>query len=290
MLLIVPADPLNPRRVDAHFDPEAVAARELGIPVAVVDHDVLAASGDPASAVVGVPVTQNGAVDAVYRGWMLRSEQYAAMAAALAARGVVLRTTAQQYRAAHELPGWYPALAALTPASVWTVGAAREDFDRARAQLGPGAVVLKDYVKSMKHAWREAAFIPEGADADAAWRVVTRFLELREEDLVGGLVLRRYERFASAEARTWWVDGTCALIGPHPDTPHQEPPSDVDIAAISPVVAGLGLRFVTVDLARRDDGAWRVVELGDAQVSDRPTTLDPTAVIRSATRSWPGSG
>ncbi|MEW2330749.1 ATP-grasp domain-containing protein [Micromonospora chersina] len=32
---------------------------------------------------------------------------------------------------------------------------------------------------------------------------------------------------------------------------------------------------MTVDLARRDDGTWRVVELGDGQVSDRPSTISP---------------
>jgi hypothetical protein len=31
---------------------------------------------------------------------------------------------------------------------------------------------------------------------------------------------------------------------------------------------------VTADLARRADGAWRVIELGDGQVSDRPLTTE----------------
>ncbi|MFE5790899.1 ATP-grasp domain-containing protein [Rhodococcus erythropolis] len=33
------------------------------------------------------------------------------------------------------------------------------------------------------------------------------------------------------------------------------------------------LPFVTVDFTRREDGVWRVVELGDGQVSDRPRTI-----------------
>ena len=47
--------------------------------------------------------------------------------------------------------------------------------------------MVRDYVKSMKHYWHKAAFIPEVSDADAAWRVASRFLELREDSLVGGL-------------------------------------------------------------------------------------------------------
>jgi hypothetical protein len=84
MLMLVPCDPLRPRRADEHFVPEANAAKDLGIEVAVVDHDILAGSGDPARAVAGVPES----ADAVYRGWMLRCEQYQAFETALAARGV----------------------------------------------------------------------------------------------------------------------------------------------------------------------------------------------------------
>jgi hypothetical protein len=163
---------------------------------------------------------------------------------------VRLRTTAEQYRRAHELPGWYPALVAVTPRSVWTVGADRADFDRACVELGPGPAVLRDYVKSMKHYWGEAAFIPELGDTKTAWKVACRFRHLLEDDFAGGFVLRRFEEFRSAEVRTW-INGACTLIGPHPDTPSDGPPADVDLAPVVPLVTALGLPFVTVDLAPR---------------------------------------
>jgi hypothetical protein len=43
--------------------------------------------------------------EAVYRGRMLSTGQYAAFADALAARSVALRTSPAQHRRAHELPG-----------------------------------------------------------------------------------------------------------------------------------------------------------------------------------------
>ncbi|MCL7456083.1 ATP-grasp domain-containing protein [Micromonospora echinofusca] len=275
MLLLVPADPLRPRHPDAHFAPEAHAARDAGVEVAVVDHDALARGGDVPRAVSRVA----GEGVAVYRGWMLRSERYAAFADALARRGVALRTTGEQYRRAHELPGWYPGLAELTPRSAWTVGTRRADFDRARHALGGGAAVLRDFTKSMKHHWHEAAFIPDLDDGEAAWRIASRFVELRGDDLVGGLVLRRFERFTGAEVRTWWVDGVCVLVGAHPDSPHDTPPEAFDAGLVSGSVAALALPFVTVDLALRADGGWRIVELGDGQVSDRPSTIEPAAMV-----------
>lgn len=245
----------------------------------MVDHDALAGGADAGQAVVRVPRQPGGGTVAVYRGWMLSSGRYAAFAAALADRGVALRTTAGQYRRAHELPGWYPALASVTPTSVWTAGDGRGGFDRARRRLGSGPAVLRDYTKSMKHYWHEAMYIPDLNDAAAAWRVAGRFRQLREDEFTGGFVLRRFEQFAGAQARTWWVHGRCRLIGAHPDTPHDTPSTDLDISGVAPLVAALRLPLVTVDMVRRGDGAWRIVELGDGQVSDRPTTIAPGHLI-----------
>jgi hypothetical protein len=260
MTLIVPADPLRPRRADEHFAAEAAAARAAGVAVALVDHDRLA-RGE------AVDLPSGG----VYRGWMLRSEHYALLTG--------MRTSAEQYRLAHELPGWYRALAQVTPESVWTTGFSRDDFDRARSALGAGPAVLRDYTKSMKHYWHEATFIPDLADADAAWAVADRFVQLRDDDQTGGFVLRRFEDFAAPELRTWWVDGVCRIIGPHPDLPADTVVPEPDLTAIGPLVQGLHLPFVTVDVVRRADGVWRVVELGDGQVSGRPAAVSPEALV-----------
>jgi hypothetical protein len=278
-MLLVPADPLSSRQPDEHFATEAEAAKNAGMAVALVDHDALTEPdwmGGTTRAVRRVPADGG---EAVYRGWMLRSEQYAAFAGALAGRGVTLRTSAAAYQRAHELPGWYAALTSVTPESVWTDGDGQADFLAACAEFGAGPIVLRDYVKSMKHYWHEAAFIPDVGDRAAGWKVASRFRELRDEEFTGGFVLRRFEDFTSAEVRTWWVDGNCRLITPHPDTPGSPPPSDLDLAWLAPLVASLGLPFVTVDLILRADGVWRVVELGDGQVSDRPSSTDPAEFV-----------
>ena len=268
MLLLVPADPLRPRRPDEHFAAEAAAAKDAGLDVALIDHDALADPGAAGRAVARVP---SAGGPAVYRGWMLRADQYAALAAALEARDVTLRTSAAQYRRAHELPGWHAALSPVTPQAEWTTGDAERDFQLACERLGQGPAVLRDYVKSMKHHWHEAAYIPDVTDHTRAWKIASRFRELREDEFTGGFVLRRFEDFASAEARTWWVDGTPRLTTAHPDTPNDVPPG-IDLSPFTALIASLALPFVTADLARRTDGTWRLIELGDGQVSDRPET------------------
>ncbi|MFD5320677.1 ATP-grasp domain-containing protein [Streptomyces sp. NPDC127098] len=69
------------------------------------------------------------------------------------------------------------------------------------------------------------------------------------------------------------------MIGADPDTPDDPAPADLDLAPVAQLVARLGLHFVTVDLARRADGARRIVELGDGQVSDRPRTVPAEDLI-----------
>ncbi len=274
-MLLVPADPLRPRRPDEHFADEAAAARELGVPVALVDHDAIAE--DAATAVSLVP---QGDSVAVYRGWMLRPEHYAAMESALASRDVRLRTSAEHYREAHELPGWAEGAGGVTPRTCWTEGFGQSDFQEALARLGAREAVLRDYCKSLKHNWDEAMHIPDATNADSAWATAQRFLQLRGEDAAGGFVVREFEHFTGPEVRTWWVAGECILIGPHPDTA-DSPIPEPDLTEVGPVVGALGQTFVSADLRRNIDGRWRLIEIGDGQVSDRPRSV-PAAEFLTA--------
>ncbi|MEV0115280.1 ATP-grasp domain-containing protein [Streptomyces sp. NPDC050844] len=246
-------------------------ARDLDHPIALIDHDALTA-GDATAAVARVP---KGSGAAWYRGWMLTAGQYGALFDALAARGVTLVTSPKDYQRAHELPGWYGTFEPVTPRSVWLPTApgtlpARPDLAAAATALGGGPAVVKDYVKSRKHEWHEACFVPDLADTRRLASVVTRFVELQDESLTGGVVIRAFEDFRTSigEARVWWVDGSPVLFTAHPDTPRLRPEPDPDF--VRPLVTALACRFVTTDLALREDGVWRVVEVGDGQVSDLP--------------------
>lgn len=101
-MLLIPCDPVHPRKPDDHFAEEAAAARELGIRIALIDHDALTRPGGAADAVKRVAQSEPVS-EVVYRGWMLRSEQYEMFAEALADKHVTLRTRPAQYKRAHEL-------------------------------------------------------------------------------------------------------------------------------------------------------------------------------------------
>ncbi|MDH6120797.1 ATP-grasp domain-containing protein [Kitasatospora sp. GAS204B] len=317
--ILLPQDPLNPRRVDPHYSYEAQLVRGLGGETALVDHDALLA-GDPAEAVRRVPARIG---PAWYRGWMLPVAAYAAFVDALADRGCNLLTSAAAYAVAHELPGWYSTFEGATPDSVWLAAEhGPAELAEAVARLGGhGPAIVKDYVKSRKDEWHEACFVPDLADLPAVARVVDRFVELQGEFLAGGVVLRRFHAFAApaatgggrvrdavgsrtgvgararggagakmttaaaipgraAEARVWWVDGEPVLTGPHPDTPEVFPAPD--LTQVRSLVRALGCRFVTTDLALLADGSgWMVVEVGDGQVSDLPRGTEVSGLLSS---------
>ncbi|MFF2848152.1 ATP-grasp domain-containing protein [Streptomyces sp. NPDC058001] len=312
------ADPLRGSRPDAHFADEVAAVRAADAPRALIDHDALLA-GAAREAVARVP---RGSGAYWYRGWMMPVGRYEELERALRDRDCTLLTPAEQYGRAHELPGWYEVFEALTPRSVWRAaepGAAPSPAELAAlvAPLGPGAAIVKDYVKSRKHEWDEACYVPDRADTARLASVVDRFFALQEDTLAGGLVVRDFEPFVGrGEVRVWWVDGEAALVTPHPDAPRpgtdQDPMNGLPTPDLSPIraaVRALGCRFVTTDLALRDDGpggddsgasggsgadsgagdhgTWRVVEVGDGQVSGLPRqgTALPTDELIAALAS-----
>lgn len=285
MMMLFPCDPLRRARPDPHFADEYGAARDADIAVALIDHD--AAVADECG--VSCAKVPTSSTPAVYRGWMLRPSAYAGLERALADRGVTLRTTASNYQLAHHLPGWYEAVRSDTPESVWTPTDSDGEFIEALRHLPAGAAVIKDYSKSEKHYWDEAMFIPDTTNETQALSVAHRFCELRGEFFDVGYVIRSFEHFEGPELRTWWVDGRCVLVSPHPDADSEEVfDFGDDLAALCPSIERLGAPFITADVVRRSgNGRLRIVEIGDGQVSDRSSFIDPSLFITSIMTSGP---
>ncbi len=279
-LVLFPCEPFDPKRIDPDFERERRAARATGFDSALIDHSGVI-SGKVAASVSRVP---EGAGAAMYRGWMLTPSQYEALHEALSARGVELVNDARQYRTAHYLPESYPWLEGHTPRSVWLKVDGAPDAARlaeAAASFGDRPLVVKDYVKSQKHYWHEACFVPAASDLPALERVVRRFLELQGEDLNEGLVLREFVPLKTvgkhpksgmplaAELRIFWLAGQAILSHRYwGDLTTFDLP--LPWTELGPIAARIPSRFFTMDVAFLEDGSWTIVELGDGQVAGLP--------------------
>jgi hypothetical protein len=268
--LIFPSDIMEPRKPDEHFAPEFEAARHLGLDAYIIDDQKLR-EGEVRQAVAKIPAGRR----LLYRGWMLTAAEYAELDKALTEKDSFLSTSAAQYQLAHELVGWYETFSPYTPRSVWATDG--EDDQQLLELLNAESAIVKDYVKSAKHLWDEACYIPDAQDTRKALEVINRFREVQEDRLIGGIVLREFESLKALELRSWWMNGECKLLTPHPD--EKELLSDDSllefIAELKPLVNSLGVHFISIDLALTTDNKWRVIEIGDGQVSDRHKDTDP---------------
>jgi hypothetical protein len=151
--------------------------------------------------------------------------------------------------------------------------------------FGDRPVIVKDFVKSRKHEWNDACFIPSAADRDAVEHIVGRFLELQGDDLNEGLVFREFVEFRpvgvhpksgmprTEEYRCFWLDAQpvfCSAYWEGAKYYMTYPPLEL----FAEIAAAVRSRFFTMDVARRVDGGWAIVELGDGQVSGLPSEGD----------------
>ncbi|MFP2904770.1 ATP-grasp domain-containing protein [Pyxidicoccus sp. 3LFB2] len=276
----------NPHQYDT-FDVEAEAAEALGIDSYQVDLSALL-SGNASRAVSAVP--ERGALQLLYRGWMLTEEEYTALDEALSELGHRLMTTPEQYAAAMYLPNWYPRLAAYTARSVWTEGTDATEAWHAAQSLGPPPYIVKDHVKSAKERWAEACFVPAGATREDFERICANLVEERGDRFERGLVVRRFLPLktygqtpagpAHLEFRLFFGRGRLLAAEPYHDFDVEVP----DFTAFEALGQRLDARFFTMDVAMLEDGGWAVVEVNDGGVSGLPASLDPRELFSALLR------
>ena len=287
MRIIFCSEPISHARPDTAYVDEAHAARHAGLAYELISFETLVDEADPAAAVRRVTSSSTPEL-AIYRGWMLRPPTYQQLYDALQARGVLLINTPEDYRHCHYLPESYPVIAGHTPMTVYLPLAEALDMARVKEVLAPFGdqpLIVKDYVKSRKHEWHEACYIPSAADLGAVERVVRRFLELQGDDVEEGLVFREYIAFRplgqhpksgmplTKEFRLFFLDGELLYATEHwEEAIYDEgfPPLEL----FHDVARRVRSRFFTMDVAQRMDGRWMIVELGDAQVAGLPEHAD----------------
>jgi hypothetical protein len=270
------------------------AAQAVGLDFDLVNYEALVDDRQPGVAVRHVREWATPDL-AIYRGWMLRPESYTLMFEHLERKGVRLINSPAAYLHCQYLPEWYPVIAAYTPKSVWLpaeAGLTTDAVAGALGHFGTKPVIVKDFVKSRKHEWEEACYIPSATDLVTAERVVGRFLQLQGNDLTGGLVFREFVELEqigrhpksgmplAREVRLFVLDGV--VIGAYPYWPegadgHDSPP----LALFTNLSHSIRSRFFTMDVARRTDGEWIIVELGDGQVAGLPEGADPHAFYQA---------
>lgn len=288
MNILFPASPLDERKPDESYASEYEAAKSAGFTVGLVNLEELLLNDDAVRAVRRLPVTEEP-VEAMYRGWMLKPKDYERLYTALSSRNLHLINDSQSYKHTHHLPESYAKIASCTPESVWLPNA---ELDRSFEvvhesvhRFGERPIIVKDYVKSRKHEWLEACYIPNAADREHVEQVVRLFVERQGDDLNEGLVFREFveleflenhERSGmplSREMRVFVLDGRPVYVSNYWSAGQDQGFEQV-LNEFLDVIASIESRFFTIDFAKRKNGPWIVLELGDGQTAGLPDDTD----------------
>ena len=294
MRLIFCADPLSILRPDSAYAYEVAMVEQLGIPYVLISFEALVDERNAVRAIRRVEAVTTPELG-IYRGWMLRPEAYQRLSIALQEKGITLINTPEEYVHCHYLPASYGLIEDQTPRSVWLTldGQPSLDFIMQLLQpFGDKPVLLKDFVKSRKHEWFDACYIPSASDREAVERVVKRFLELQGDDLNEGLVFREFVTLEpltthtksgmplSKEYRLFFLHGQLIATSRYweeGEYGNQQLPFEHFTA----IAQRIHSRFFTMDVARQTNGDWLIIELGDAQVAGLPESIDVAAFYRS---------
>ncbi len=214
----------------------------------------------------------------IYRGWMMKPEMYRLFYEKLEVEGIVLINTPNEYEKYHLLPKWYMDFKTKTPKSIWIESASSEELLR-KVNQEEGSFIIKDYVKSRKHEWYDACYIPKIEEKDNSKKIIDNFVARQAEGLVGGLVLRKFVELKhigfhdqsgmpiSEEYRVFVYAGRVLAIDNYWTDKHNVDLSSEEYDWLDSIAAKMRSNFMTIDLARKSDGQLIIMELGDGQVS-----------------------
>lgn len=244
MRVLFPFDPFDEKQADEPFRDEYRILKSKGVSCSLFDYDSL-----ELDEFLPRPRLDEGE-SVLYRGWMMKPELYEKLTRMVEKKGANMLTSPEDYVRSHQLPGWYKSCENLTPETVFCES--KEELRRTVDKLGWGRYFIKDYVKSN--------YDDRGSIANSAEECleIVNLIEKHRGELEGGISIRRVEEYIQdTESRYFVIFGKpYGATGNIPEL-------------VSKVSKIHQVPFFSVDVIERSDGALRLVELGDGQVSDK---------------------
>lgn len=282
-------NPFQDKTVDTDFEKEYFSAREVGFNMHLFSFESLVKDDDALSSTRRIR-SSDVLKQIIYRGWMLTPSQYLALYKALLIKNFQLINSAEEYQNCHYLPDSYKFINGNSPKTIWiAVENGKVDYERVFEEINVfhnSPLVVKDFVKSQKHYWDTACFIPSASDKEKVKSVINRFLELQGSDLNVGLVIREFVELndlaihtksgmpLKQEYRLFFLKGhlvECYDYWEEGDYFEKEKPP---LEFFESIAKNIRSNFFSMDVAKTKEGKWIIIELGDGQVAGLPENAD----------------
>ena len=203
---------------------------------------------------------------AVYRGWMMKPEQYERFYNLLLEKNIRLVTEPDQYRLMHSFPNVYEYVKEDT--ARMELYPLHDQIDVEQLKQSFDRFMVKDYVKSVKGT-EFPRFFDRSISQEDFDRWMEVFYKYRGELLTGGICIKEFldlKRYGEKtnEYRVFYINHEIATICRNSGQGNytQEPSKQ-----LIEKYRNLDSPYYTVDYAELEDGTWRIVEAGDGGVS-----------------------
>jgi hypothetical protein len=280
MNLLFPQNPIMRKLPEPIFESEFDAAKSLGFRCLLFDEEALCA-GEIDRAFKHLPPGDGDGL--LYRGWILTEERYRRFEEGLSARGYALVSSSAHYAEVTYFPNYYPKIRECSPRAEWT-----ETPDAFLAwtlsrRMGDGPFVIKDHVKSAKHLWHEACFVPQGSGRENFERIAENLRREQGDSFFRGFVVKQYvplrsrgespREYPMCEEYRLFFWKHRLLIASHY---HRLPENPVDWSPFVNMAQRFEAPFFTMDVALAETGNWLVVDMGAGECSSLPPSLEPS--------------
>lgn len=217
---------------------------------------------------------------ALYRGWMMKPEEYSRFYKALGECGVKLITDPEAYERFHIFPNIYGEFSGDTPKMLTVPPGGSCDLAQVKSQLG--RFMVKDYVKSVKGT-DFPKYFSEDITEEEFGRQLEIFYKYRGSLLTGGLCFKQYVELMNYgghtnEWRVFYLFGNVLSRCPNSGAPDHVPAPPEELVK---KYSALDSPYYTVDYAELADGSWKVLEAGDGSVSGLSPGQDMGAYFRA---------
>lgn len=279
----------NKSTIDIDYEDEFVSAKQNGFTTLLFSYESLTRDKDAEFALRKIK-NSDTLQKLIYRGWMLKPNQYALLYNALLAKNYKLINSPIEYQNCHYLPDSYKFISGHTPKTIWlTVKNQKVNYNQVINDIttfGNSPLIVKDFVKSQKHYWDIACFIPRATDTKKVKSVIEKFVELQNTDLNEGLVIREFIKLndltihsrsgmpLKQEYRLFFLNGQ--LLGYYDYweegeySADEHPPLDL----FKSIAKNVESNFFSMDIAKTKNSEWIIIELGDGQVSGLPDKVN----------------
>ena len=187
----------------------------------------------------------------IYRGWMFTIEEYSVFYNLIKKNGGFLITTPVEYQKTHYIPEWYPLLEQYTPKTHCfrnSIAARSYIFNNEKKYF------VKDFVKSLRTG--VGSFINSVYDFDT-WVEESVFFKGFIE---GGICLREVENFKNETENRFFIFNKKVYS------------NGIDIPdVVYEIIEKIDAPFYSVDIIQNYKNKYRLVEIGDGQVSSSET-------------------